>query len=274
MWSYMSDLLCALREKLDGLEPGGAAVARNVRAPAEGIGGDVAEDPAQVQPFRAGALLEDLAVFQPADQLGTETRARIDPGRAPGVELRVVDADRGAVLVVERSPALGLAEVRAVARRRDPDVLDRAVFERPVEADLPVVLAHRALGQKGLRFGFPPSDELAEEHQCGVHARSLRRGHLLRCQNLALSQCRGRHAERAPEARGEVAVARETEVEPDRGQIARRVEHLAQRGGKARAQVVAVQRQAGTLAEHARQVPGRAVDALRKLAQAPVLAGA
>src|SRR5687767_4973995 len=204
MWSYMSALLGSPREQLNGLEPRVAAVARELRAPAERVAANVAEDPAQVRAVRAGAFLEDLAVLRAADQLGAISRARVDPRNPPCVDLRVVDPDRHSILIVERSPALGLADIGTVARRRDPYVLDRAVFERALEADLPVVLARRPVGQERLPFGFPATRELAVRHEL-VHACSLVSRRLLRCQNLALSQRRGRHAERAAEGCAEVA---------------------------------------------------------------------
>src|SRR5207342_2561114 len=98
-----------------------------------------AEDPAQGRAIAALALLEDLIAALPADELGAVAGAGVDPRDAPGVQLGVVDPQGHAVLVVERSPALRLADVGPVARRGNPDILDRAVLERALEADLPVM---------------------------------------------------------------------------------------------------------------------------------------
>src|SRR5712664_2009946 len=86
-------------------------------------------------------------------------------------------------------------------------------------------------------------------------APSLGAGRSSRCQNLAHlaaglpSQRGGRYAESPPEGRREVAVAGEAEVEADRGEIARGIEHRIERRRHARPQKGAMQRHARELTE-------------------------
>src|SRR5205085_8015794 len=146
---------------LERLVPLGAAVARDLGAPAEAALADLAEDPAQVRAVRAGAFLEDAVRIRAAEEIGAIAGRGIDPRHAPGVDLRVVEAKRRAVLVRERPPGLRLADMRPAPCRRDPDVLQRASFEYPGEIDLPVVAATRAVGKECLALGLPRADELA-----------------------------------------------------------------------------------------------------------------
>src|SRR5262249_47165804 len=115
------------------------------------------------------AFLEDLVAPLPAEELGAVIGARVDPGDAPGVELCVVHTHSRAVLVVEGSPTLRLADVRAIARRGNPDILDGAAFEHALESDLPVMAPRGAVGEEGLCLGFPAADESVVE----MHAPSL-----------------------------------------------------------------------------------------------------
>src|SRR5262245_20760929 len=181
MWSYTHAPLrryllpYSLCEHLDRLVPSRAFVARNLGAPAEPVGLQVAEDPAQQGAVAAFAFLEDLFAAQPADELGAIAGAGIDPRYPVGVELRVVDAKRHAVLVVERPPALRLADVGTLARRRDPHVLDGAAFEHALEANLPVVAPRAGIGRERLLLGFPAADQLVVEMRVvEMHAPELR----------------------------------------------------------------------------------------------------
>src|SRR6185369_11204920 len=74
-------------------------------------------------------------------------------------------------------------------------------------------------------------------------------------------------------AGSEMAVAREAERDADGREVAPRIEHLVERHRHACAQLVAVQRRAGELAESPREMPRRAVHALRERREAPGLAG-
>src|SRR5262245_27509337 len=176
MWSYTHAPLrryllpYSLCEHLDRLVQSRAFVARNLGAPAEPVGLQVAEDPAQQGAVAAFAFLEDLFAAQASDELGAIAGAGIDPRHPVGVELRVVDAKAHAVLVVERPPALRASDVGAVARRRDPHVLDGAAFKHALEANLPVVAPRATVGQERLRLGFPAADEPIVE----MHAPELR----------------------------------------------------------------------------------------------------
>src|SRR5262245_9804608 len=108
--------------------PRAAAVLGHLAGPAERVRRDVAEAPALqwvvIEPFQ-----HDVAALRPADEAADAPVERVDPGRSPGRDRRVVEAQRGAV----EGPQPG---GRLPRGRHLPHILHRAAAEDPPEVEL------------------------------------------------------------------------------------------------------------------------------------------
>ena len=91
------------------------AVVRVLRAPAERVGADLREAPAELRRVLA-AEQHDVVAVRPSDEAPDAPVDRLDPGRAPGVDGRVVEAERRAVERVRRLALAGLARGRGRSR--------------------------------------------------------------------------------------------------------------------------------------------------------------
>src|SRR5262245_30755057 len=89
----------------------------------------------------------------------------------PGVDRRVVPAERGAVA----EPWLGLLAAQP-PRREDPHILDRFAVEQPAEMPLALGAAIRAVGSVIFDVGAPGPDELSIKVQFGSESRVRPRG--------------------------------------------------------------------------------------------------
>src|SRR5207248_1326563 len=109
------------------------AVARMDAFPAEAVGRDLGEDPAQRPAVLLAPVLHDLVARSARDERPDRPLNGTVPGDVPRARTWLVDADGRSVL------ALGHARpTAACALGDDPDVLHRAALERPEEDPLAV----------------------------------------------------------------------------------------------------------------------------------------
>jgi hypothetical protein len=84
----------------------------------------------------------------------------------PGVDIGIVDAQRGAVGI---ETGRGIAGSQLAARRHDPDVLDRAPLQRPAKMPFAGAAALAAVFGKLPDIEVPGADEAAIEiHLAGA----------------------------------------------------------------------------------------------------------
>src|SRR5256886_9952710 len=108
--------------------PRAAAVPGHLAGPAEGVLRDVAEAPA-LRRVVVEPVQHDVAALRAADEAADAPVERVDPGRSPCPDRRVVEAQRGA----GEGPQAG---GRLPGGRHLPHVLDRAAAENPPEVQL------------------------------------------------------------------------------------------------------------------------------------------
>src|SRR5262249_55184417 len=87
----------APREELDLQTPVLAAVGRALADPVERVGRDLGEAPAQRGAFAARAFLHDVVAARAADLVEKGLLHRVVPEDVPGIEPRIVDAQRRTV---------------------------------------------------------------------------------------------------------------------------------------------------------------------------------
>src|SRR5919108_5486399 len=90
-------LSTAVKDDLLVTDPGDAFVLRKVALPAHPVVAEFGEGPADGVVIRAPALEPDLVPVLTCDQVHGRAVDRKDGGDAPGIELRVVRADRRVV---------------------------------------------------------------------------------------------------------------------------------------------------------------------------------
>src|SRR5256886_15742909 len=105
--------------------PRAAAVPGHLAGPAEGVLRDVAEAPA-LRRVVVEPVQHDVAALRAADEAADAPVERVDPGRSPCPDRRVVEAQRGAV----EGPQAG---GRLAGGRHPPHVLGRAAGQNPAE---------------------------------------------------------------------------------------------------------------------------------------------
>src|SRR5262249_60141847 len=102
----------------------------------------------------------DAAAGGPADETPCPAVDRFDPGRAPGVERRVIEPDGRAV---EGQP--GAAFARLPAPGNDPDVLNCPAAQDPAEVQFAAHCGGLPAWVSSGPFQMPGTDEAAEEHE-------------------------------------------------------------------------------------------------------------
>src|SRR5262245_66467353 len=85
------------REELGFRPPGCSGVVRALADPMERVGGDRREAPADRRAVLVLAVLNDIVAARAAKLAAVHLAQRVAPQDVPGVERRIVDAQRGAV---------------------------------------------------------------------------------------------------------------------------------------------------------------------------------
>src|SRR3984957_16259897 len=141
--------------------PGPAAIRGDLAGPPErlrgGAGGDVPEGPALgrvvIQPVE-----DDIVALGPADEPADPAVERVDPGRPPRAQRRVVEPERGAV----KWPQPGR---RLAGRGHPPHILDGPAVQDPAEMQVAAHGGRLPVPAGAAPFDVPGPDEPAEQGQ-------------------------------------------------------------------------------------------------------------
>src|SRR6516162_9270371 len=90
-------VLRAAGQVLDLQDPADAPVRRALSPPSERVLGAIPERPADLRALVVGAELDDVRPLRPAELPPVDLPHRVAPEDVPGVEARVVDAERAPV---------------------------------------------------------------------------------------------------------------------------------------------------------------------------------
>ncbi len=128
--------------------------------PAEGIRPDLREDPAGDAAVGILPLDPDPVAVAAGNEGQDHPGRQAVPGRVPGAERGIIEAQRGAIADQRRTGSRALR-----ARRNTPDILDATPFQDPVEDPLALGPLHGAAGAEIGEVQVPGADELTEQHQ-------------------------------------------------------------------------------------------------------------
>src|ERR1019366_3390886 len=115
---------------------------RDFASPAKGIRRDLAKAPSDQSPVRSGPELNDVVALRAADHVEKILGDRIGPLDLPRIDPRIVDPQRRAIGI---DVGRRVTTTQFAARRDNPDVLDRAAFQRPTEMPFALAPALRAV---------------------------------------------------------------------------------------------------------------------------------
>ncbi|WP_210213223.1 hypothetical protein, partial [Mesorhizobium sp. M1E.F.Ca.ET.063.01.1.1] len=139
--------------------PGRAAVMRALAQPTERIFCDARKAPAHRCTGAIGADLHDRVAFGASELTAVILVARIAPENVPGVDAKVVDAQRRAI----EGPRPKRRRRTGIPRGQDPDVLNRFAFQDPAEMHLAAPGKLGAVLQNARGVEGPGADEAAVE---------------------------------------------------------------------------------------------------------------